>query len=315
MQDETTKPIFVVGSYRSGTSILTWCLGQHPNIFPVEEGNWMGDFALAIDAGYRVGTARGDRSILSAMDISRQEFFTVLGRSINQLLLAHLPDLERKRKMRYPVSEPKLRWVDGAPENSVDIYALRQLFPEAIFIHILRDVRDVVRSLLNFHRVAGTHLVKNEEQAYRCWLRMVKACVQAELAYGPRVIHRFSYAGLVENPESAIRSLLEFANESYCAKCLEPLGRRINSSNVPADFVAEDPATDPRAVEEAINLYTELQETPQPTEPSLVALEEMRRRFDQRVQDMATVNKHLEEALRTISTFDKKNAEIQDARR
>ena len=46
MQHEKNRPIFVVGSPRSGTSILTWCLGQHPNIIPLEESGWMGDFAI-----------------------------------------------------------------------------------------------------------------------------------------------------------------------------------------------------------------------------------------------------------------------------
>lgn len=271
----------------------------------------MGDFALAIDVGYRVGTARGDRSILSAMDISREDFFTAFGSAVNRLVLAHLPDLEKTRNMQHLPEEPKTRWVDGTPEYSLHIYALRQLFPEAVFIHIFRDARDVVRSLLNFYRITGTHLVENEEQAYRYWLRMVKACMQAEVAYGPRIIRRFPYGRLIEDPESAIRSLLEFAGEPYCANCLKPLRRRINSSNVPADFVAEDPATDPRVVEEAINLYTELQETPQPTEPSQLAFEEMRQGFDRRVQHVATVETQLDKAFRTISALEKK-AEIQE---
>src|SRR5262245_34702312 len=132
---EVVKPMFVVGSPRSGTSILTWCLGQHPNIFPVPESSWMGDFGLAIDLSYRIGTGRGDRSILSAMGISREEFFASFGRGINNLILSHRPDLDRKRKMTDSASGPKRRWVDGTPEYSLHIYALRQLFPDAMFIH------------------------------------------------------------------------------------------------------------------------------------------------------------------------------------
>src|ERR1700747_89934 len=99
---EVNRPIFVVGSPRSGTSILTWCLGQHPNMFPVPESNWMGDFAVSVAVGYRVGTARGARTSLSGMDISPDEFFAAFGKSINELTLAHRVDLERKRKMTSP---------------------------------------------------------------------------------------------------------------------------------------------------------------------------------------------------------------------
>src|SRR5256885_11396218 len=109
MHNDVNKPVFVVGSPRSGTSILTWCLGQHPNMFPVPESNWMGDFAINAAVSHQVGTVRGDRAILSAMDISRDEFFGQFGRSINQLILAHRGDLDRKRKTP-PSSEPKTRW-------------------------------------------------------------------------------------------------------------------------------------------------------------------------------------------------------------
>ena len=305
MQNNVNRPIFVVGSPRSGTSILTWCLGQHPNIFPVPESNWMGEFAVNVAIGHRVGTARNDRSVLSAMDISRDEFFANFGQTINDLILRHRVDLERKRKMTRPPTEPKMRWADGTPEYSLHIYALRKLFPEAVFIHVVRDVRDVVRSMLNFHRVAGTRLVENEEQAYKYWLRMVKACVQAERAYGSRVVRRLSYTALTDDPEGAIRSLLDFIGEPYCAKCLNPLGRRINSSNVPPGFVAEDPATNPGVVQEATSIYTKLQEMAQPAETSLAAANDIEAMFTERVQHMATVDKQLKKASQIIQTFEK----------
>src|SRR6266571_3903708 len=209
MENRINRPIFVVGSPRSGTSILTWCLGQHPNIFPVPESNWMGEFASNVAISYRVGTARGDRTILSAMDISTEEFFANFGRSINDLIVGHRPDLERRRKMTRPPTEPKLRWVDGTPEYSLHICGLRKLFPGALFIHIVRDVDSVVRSILNFDRLGEGSLVANEQEAYNYWLRTVSSCLLAERAYGPRVVFRLRYSALVDTPEAAMQSLLD----------------------------------------------------------------------------------------------------------
>jgi hypothetical protein len=321
MQEQVNKPIFVVGSPRSGTSILTWCLGQHPNLFPVPESSWMGDFAVSIAIGHQIGAARGDRSILSAMDIREGELFAAFGRSINDLILRHRTDLERKREARSiglklearwleatsTAAAPKGRWVDGTPEYSFYICGLRKLFPDALFIHIFRDARAVVRSMLNFHRVAGAQLVPNEEQAYRYWLRTVGACIQAEQAYGPREVYRIRYADLISNPESAVRSLLDFLQEPYTAKCLEPLGRRINSSDVPDDFVADDPATDPALVEQATRLSAELETTPQSTEPSPAAADTLESEFQQRTQYVAALDKTYNEAQRLIRTLEKQN--------
>src|SRR6266540_5751661 len=305
MQRNINKPIFVVGSPRSGTSILTWCLGQHPNIFPVPESNWMGNFAINVAMAYQVGAARGDRSILSAMDIREDELFATLGQSINDLILSHRKDLERKRQSKgklsglkgrwfqgtSAVSDPKARWVDGTPEYSLFICGLRKLFPDARFVHIFREVGPVVRSMLNFHRVAGIQLVANEEKAYKYWLRTVKACLKAEQAYGPEVVHRIRYADLIDNPESTMRSLLDFLEEPYSAECLEPLAERINSSHVPADFKPDDPATDPAVIEKAMCLCANVSDAPQPERPSPEAADEMETAFRERVDYTASVDR------------------------
>ncbi len=307
MQDQINKPVFVVGSPRSGTSILTWCLGQHPNMFPVPESNWMGDFAVSVAIGHRIGAARGERSILSAMEIRENELFATVGQSINELILRHRKDLERKRQATIKDSEPKGRWVDGTPEYSHHICGLRRLFPDALFVHICRDVRAVVRSMLNFHRVAGIQLVPNEEKAYKYWLRTVSACIKAEKAYGPGVVYRVRYADLISNPESTMRSLLDFLQEPYTAKCLEPLGQRINSSNVPDDFIADDPATDPTLVEQATRISAELETKPQSSEPSPGAAEALETEFQQRTQYVADLDKAYKEAQRLIRALEKQN--------
>jgi sulfotransferase family protein len=306
------KPVFVVGSPRSGTSILTWCLGQHPNMLAVPESNWMGDFVANAAVAHRIGAARAHLSILSAMDISQDELLSEFGRAINDLILSHRQDLERTRAaipslpefMRRSIPGSKMRWVDGTPEYSFYIYALRKLFPEAIFIHVLRNVRDVVRSMLNMHRLAGSQLVANEEEAYRYWLRTVKACVQAERAYGSNVVRRFTYDALIDHPEAAVRSMLDFVGESFCAECLEPLSCQINSSDVPPDFVADDSSTDPQVVKEATNLYVELQKTPQPDQSSSAAVGELEAAFTDRVQYFATLDNHYQQALQIIRNLE-----------
>jgi len=297
MENQGNKPIFIVGSPRSGTSILTWCLGQHPNILPQEESNWLGLFAIDAAAGYERGSARGKRGQLSANFIEREEFLTRFGETIDELILSHRKQFESRQagctvphfKVSRSSEEPKSRWVDGTPENSFYICGLRKLFPKAQFVHLVRDVTDVVRSLLNFFPDGGHRLVKNEQAAYEHWLRRVNCCVQAEQAYGPSVVYRLRYSDLIERSESAMRSLLTFLREPYSLQCLEPLAQRVNTSKVPANFNERDPATDPVVVERARKLSDELQKLPQPSQASLAAAEEIEAAFKERVNHVATM--------------------------
>jgi hypothetical protein len=327
MHRDINKPIFVLGSPRSGTSILTWCLGHHPNLFPLPESNWMGDFAVNVAVAYQIGAARGDYSILSAMDIQDDELFAAFGHSINDLILRHRKHLETKRETRSvelkieslwleatsTASGPKERWVDGTPEYSFHIWGLRKLFPQARFIHLLRDVQTVVHSMVNFHRVAGIHLVANEEEAYQYWIRTVSACLQAEQALGPSVVYRVRYADLLDNPESTMRSLLDFLGEPYAAKCLEPLKHRINSSDVPGDFKSADPSPDPAVVRKAVLLSAEVEENPQPAEVSSAAAAEMETAFRGRVKYIATIDSAYQKVRRIIETSNKSGSALHPA--
>ena len=266
---------------------------------------WMGDLAIDLAIRYQIGTALGDRSVLSAMDIQREEFFATFGKSINDLLLSHRESLKRKRECAARATgnavpknfataqsefNPKARWVDSTPLYSFYICGLRKLFPEALFIHIIRDVTSVVRSMLNFHRAGGGRLVANEQEAYNYWFRAVSNCLLAERAYGPHIVFRLRYSDFVDAREAALRSLLNFLDEPFAAECLTPLQQRINSSNVPADFKIGDPQTDPSLIEQATRLYVEIEKTPQPREASPATAEEIKAAFAERVQYMATLD-------------------------
>jgi Sulfotransferase family len=279
----------------------------------------MGDLAIDLAIYYQIGTARGDYSLLSSMNVSKPEFFVAFGNTINDLVLQHEVDLEKKRWRRAAgpsipnehfamSSNAKARWVDGTPEYSFHICGLHKLFPEALFVHIFRDVRSVVRSMLHFHRVAGGTLVANQDEAYRYWLRTVRNCLLAERAYGWRAVFRLRHSDLVCAPEATLRSLLNFLGEPYAPECLEPLARRINSSNVPADFEIDDREANPTLIEEASRLCHEVEQTPQPLELSVNAIAEMEAAFDERVQYVATLASNYNKALKKIAILKDKEA-------
>lgn len=315
--ERINKPIFIVSSGRSGSTILTWCLGQHPNILPQEESNWLGPFAIDAAASYRRGSVRGERGQLSANFIERDEFLAQLGQTINELIVSHRTKFEnanlRKQAGWYPppftisrsAGERKSRWVDGTPEYSLYICGLRKLFPQALFVHLIRNARDVVRSLLNFYPDGRNRLVANEQAAYEYWLRRVTPCVDAELAYGPSVVYRMRYGDLVEQPEAAMRSLLHFLGEPYASECLEPLAERINSANVTDNFNEREPTTDQAIVEQAKQLSDRLQSSPQTRKPSVLVAEKLQSEFNQRVQYFFDLEKKISEAQKLIEKLQK----------
>src|SRR6516165_3381903 len=92
---DVARPIFVVGSPRSGTSILTWCLGQHPNILPLEETTWFSHLALTLQACFEEGSARGARSQLSAMRIGRDQLFATVGEALSDMIVGQRGSYER----------------------------------------------------------------------------------------------------------------------------------------------------------------------------------------------------------------------------
>jgi hypothetical protein len=284
----------------------------------------MGDLAIDLATYYQIGTARGDYSVLSSMNVSKAEFFAVFGKTINDLVLQHKVDLEKRRWRRAAgpstpsehfvmSSNVKARWVDGTPEYSFHICGLRKLFPGALFVHIFRDVRSVVRSMLHFHHVAGGKLVANQDEAYRYWLRTVSNCLLAERAYGSRAIFRLRHSDLVCTPEATLRSLLNFLSEPYAPKCLEPLARRINSSNVPADFEIDDREVNPSLIEEARRLCHEVEKTTQPLEGSIDAMTEMEAAFEERVEYVATLAGNFNKALQKIGTLKGKKSEAHSS--
>ena len=237
-----SRPIFIIGSYRSATSVMTWALGQHPNLFPLEETHFLYKLAVDLDYLYEIGSQPGLHSFIGMAQLTPREFRTHFGQACTSLIESSRERIvshaysdkfldKRTTNINLKLSEqdPKRRWVDGTPENAHYVLPLLRLFPEAKFIHILRNPRQVAASLMHFSSAGARDYA--EDEAYCTWTRMVDACALAEEALGPERILRIRHEDIVANSQEALRRCLAFAGEEFHSDCLLPLREKINSSH------------------------------------------------------------------------------------
>jgi Sulfotransferase family len=131
------NPIFVMGSPRSGTTVLARALNRHPDFWASDETLFM----PALFGGGRVEseierwTSRPRGSWLRRQNVSREEFLSYLGMGLNALFTNR--------------SEGK-RWIDHTPHHVLMAEVLAAMFPGAFFLHLLRDGRRVVHSMIHF---------------------------------------------------------------------------------------------------------------------------------------------------------------------
>src|SRR5438105_2696188 len=122
-------PVFIIGSPRSGTSILAWSLAQHSQLWTSTESDvfWHLLAERHAERAYETAAARPDsQDWLRRNDVVEEEFLAHVGLGLNALCASR--------------SEGR-RWIDQTPRNTLIAPTLALVFPDALFVHILRDGR------------------------------------------------------------------------------------------------------------------------------------------------------------------------------
>lgn len=145
-------PIFIVGSQRSGTTMLRLMLNAHPHIaIPFESG-----FITRIYHDLeKVGDLNQINNLKLLLDkIAANKFVEQGGLIVNrEKILEQHPksyaDLIGLIYQMYAQKNGKIRWGDKEPAYVIDIDILYKIFPNLKVIHLVRDGRDVALSLRN----------------------------------------------------------------------------------------------------------------------------------------------------------------------
>jgi LPS sulfotransferase NodH len=221
------RPIFVIGHQRSGTTLLQSLLGAHSRIAAPPELYFI--YRVAHHAEY-FGELTDDgnlrRALREALDAPLDilaacgwEFDTLLERArqgprtYRGLFEALMGDFAER--------QGKVRWSEKSPGQTLgEAYAL---VPDAQFVHIVRDPRDVVAS-----SVRAPMTEPDVTAIARGWRDFTLRNVRRGFVIGPAQYLQLRYEDLTRDPAAVLRIVCAFLGEDYEPAMLEdPSLRRV----------------------------------------------------------------------------------------
>ncbi|MFJ3668621.1 sulfotransferase family protein [Streptomyces sp. NPDC090106] len=227
------RPVFVLGCPRSGTTLLQLMLHAHPRIALPPETRFVlpayagrRGFGDLRDAANRAGLARW----ITGREESRFHELGLDADAVARRIEGAPPTLGSALGVplrAYAERHGKVRWGDKRPAYALHVEEVLRLFPDAQFVHLVRDGRDCVASLLGmpwWHR--GFH------EAVATWAQVMDVTRRYAARLGPDSWHELRFEDLVADPEPPLRSLCGYLGEEYAPEMTEP--RAVAREAVPA---------------------------------------------------------------------------------
>lgn len=217
----TTRPIFIIGSPRSGTTALAASLQRHTALWTSEESQILWDLfgSGRLSKNYQRRGA-SDHSWLVRRGVDRNTFLEFVGLGMNALFTS--------------ISGGK-RWVDHTPIYTRLVAELADMFPGAQFVHILRDGRRVVNSMMHFLSIfdgdpKSVPWARDFRVAAHTWAEFVTTAIEFERQRPDRCITVRSEEA-VARPAEEFERIYDFLGLEHESEPVTFFGsRKINSS-------------------------------------------------------------------------------------
>jgi hypothetical protein len=186
---DAAPPIFVIGSPRSGTTLLRLILDSHPRISCGEETHFLRDLEAIVGRNW---------GLVQTYGLEREWW-------LNRIRTLYA-DFQTEVLAR----SGKTRWAEKDPTYTLHLPFIEELFPDALYVHLLRDGHDVVASFKDRWGYASAARAARTE-----WARYVDAAraLGARLP-GDRFLE-LRYEELVTDPVSQGQRLFEYLGEPW----------------------------------------------------------------------------------------------------
>jgi hypothetical protein len=205
------SPVFILGSLRSGASLLSLSLGQHSALHPVLDNRWLEELIAGLLRGFNQAAESKATSQLEIDGVELDTLFEHFGDSARDLMRRSVPTGKQL--------------IDATPANIFLAVPLQMLFPEARFIHVVRDGGEVVAKLTDpglSTVYKSRQILCTPEQAADHWASAVTAGFAAERALGASTVLRINRNCLISQPEETLTAVLDFLGLPFEAATLRP---------------------------------------------------------------------------------------------
>jgi hypothetical protein len=213
--EETLTPApFIVGVPRSGTTLLRLMLDAHPDLAIPPETNFIHRVVEACEhasdprqAFLEAVMARGRWN-----DLHIEE--DLLARSVAAIEPFDPGEAVRTVYWLYAKRLGKRRWGDKTPHYVRRMPLIQELLPEAHFVHIIRDGRDVALSVKDLWFGADS-----VEEAARRW----QGAIGRARRHSRKLSHylEIRYEDLVSDTKSTLKTICHFVDLPWSASMLE----------------------------------------------------------------------------------------------
>jgi len=214
MLSEVNGPVFLVGCSRSGTTLLRLMLTCHPDICIPPEST----FLVRLHGRWGASGIAGPEAVRAICEdlVACDKKIADWGLDVNALAealasqtpISYRQFVEAVYRQYCALTDPRAaRWGDKNPEYVRNIDLVRSVFPEARFIHILRDGRAVYNSFISANAKHGRVYPEHPADAAAHWRMSVRAGTRHR---GQRYYHEVRYESLITDPETVLRGICRF---------------------------------------------------------------------------------------------------------